>query len=280
MKILIFLLAPLLAIVSAMPEPAFERDQDNVLSLIQKVMENGMPQEEEVNSQQSDEEGEEAIAQREEDNSQQSDEEVQEAIGQAEEDNSLLANEEGEEAIAQTEEDNSPQSEEEDQQAIAREQEARDSESMEEQNYGNVATVEDIIALLQGKDITMVDSRAQVQAQSTASTFVSGLQSFVSQLNKMFRRYKNYNNCFSSMTAEMQSSDEDDDELVKMMVDKMADVQGMKNLRIRQLFQRIRNFITNTQNRGSKLYHDIRNTLTRLISSYRMIISCIRKFEG
>ena len=144
-------------------------------------------------------------------------------------------------------------------------------------------TADDIVALLQGEDITEMDSELEeerVMSQSLLNSFNSGLQVFVNQMNRMISKYSNVLSCFPRMQAEMQKSDENDDELVKKVVDRLANIQGQKNRQIRRLFQKIRQFIQTTNSKGQTLYKKIRRTLGSLLRSYEVVITCVRRRQG
>lgn len=172
-----------------------------------------------------------------------------------------------------------PQAEDtDDQQSVDELEEAMEEALAQEQTDSTTATTDDIIALLQGEDITM-ESRERAEIQSLLSTFNSGLQTFMNRMNTMIRRYTNYFNCLPKMEAEMQRSDAmGDEELVKEMVHKLANIQGQQ--KIRRLFQRIRQFITNTRNRGTRLYREIQTTLASVFRGYTSIVNCIRRYQG
>ena len=147
----------------------------------------------------------------------------------------------------------------------------------------NTEIADDIIALLQGEDITKVDSEhaeEQGTSQSMLGSFNSGLQVFVNQMNRMISKYSNVLKCFPSMQAEMQRSDENDDELVKKVVDRLANIQGQQNRQIRQLFQKIRQFIQTTSKEGQKLSKIIWRILGSLLRSYEVVIKCVQRRRG
>lgn len=153
----------------------------------------------------------------------------------------------------------------------------------QQQANSNTEIADDIVALLQGEDITKVDSELEeerVMSQSLLNSFNSGLQVFVNQMNRMISKYSNVLNCLPRMQAEMQRSDENDDELVKKAVDRLANIQGQQNRQIHQLFQKIRKFIRTTNSKGQMLHKKIKRTLGRLLRSYEVVINCIQRRQG
>ena len=145
----------------------------------------------------------------------------------------------------------------------------------------NREIADDIVALLQGEDITKLESEEERGAsQSFLSTFNSGLQVFVNQMNRMISKYSNVMNCFPRMQAEMQTSDKNDSELVNEVMNRLANIQGQQNRQIRKLFQKIRKFIQKTSSKGQALVKKIRRTLGSLLRRYEVVITCVRRHRG
>ena len=145
----------------------------------------------------------------------------------------------------------------------------------------NTEIADDIVALLQGEDITKLESEEERgTSQGLLSMFNSGLQVFVNQINSMISKYSNVINCFPRMQAEMQRSDENDSELVNKVENRLANIQGQQNRQIRRLFQKIRKFIKTTSSKGQALVKKIKRTLGSLLRSYEVVITCVRRHRG
>ena len=157
-------------------------------------------------------------------------------------------------------------------------------EGAEKQVDGNTKIADSIVALLQGEDITEArrehEEPQRATSQDLLDSFNSGLQVFVNQMNRMISKYSNVLNCLPRMQAEMPRSDRNNDELVKTVVNRLANIQGKQNRQIRQLFQKIRQFIQTTSGKDQTLYKKIRHTLGRILRSYEEVINCIRRRQG
>ena len=161
-------------------------------------------------------------------------------------------------------------------------EEAMKDAFLPKQTDSNTAIADDIVALLQGEDITRINGEREEQgmSQSIDSSFSSGLQMFVNMMNRMISRYSNVLSCFPKMQAEMQWSDDVDEEMVKEVVDRLATIQGQQNRQLRQLFRRIQKFIGTTSSEGKALYRKIQRTLGRFLRGYKVVISCVKRRQG
>lgn len=171
-----------------------------------------------------------------------------------------------------------------DEMAIIQQEDLEDAlEDAQKQVDSNTAIADDIVALLEGEDITKMESE-YAEEQRVSSTmfkkFNSGLRKFVNQMNRMISKYSNVINCFPRMQAEMERTDENDDELVRTVVDRLADIQGKQNRKIRQLFQMIRQFIRTTSKKGRKMAKKIQSTFGSVLRGYEVVIKCIKRRQG
>ena len=135
-------------------------------------------------------------------------------------------------------------------------------------------------ALLAGKHMTAMETDAETEAQILSRNVMSNLRSFVNQMTLMLRKYNNFLHCIPRMNVEMQRSDEYDEELVRVMVDKLADIQGKHTKGMQQLFRRVQQFIISTRNKGTTFYRKFVKTLAQILRGYNKIMMCIRKSQG
>lgn len=171
-----------------------------------------------------------------------------------------------------------------DEMAIIQQEDLEDAlEDEQKEVDSNTVIADDIIALLEGEDITKMESE-HAEEQGISSTmfkkFNSGLRKFVNQMNTMISKYSNVENCFPRMQAEMERTDENDDELAKTVVDRLANIQGKQNREMRQLFQKIRQFIRTTSKKGRKLVRNIRRTFGSVLRGYEVVIKCVKRRRG
>ena len=144
----------------------------------------------------------------------------------------------------------------------------------------------DGLALLQEGDDDIgagqFDSGSDAEMQGGLSKIFGLVHRFSGRVNSMCNQVKKYSKylvCLPKMQAEIERADEDDDELGKDLLRRIANVQDgdAEAQFFKRMFRGAKKLFNKIKRRGTKTYNKIRSSVGRVYRAYKGIRRCIKR---